>query len=139
MRLQSWIDSTKTSYAAVAEALTARLPDRQVHENTVRRHANGTRRPRDEREYRAYFDLTGGLVTANDFFGLSGLSPTPGQMVDGLGQDAQVGGGFGRQGAGADGFGQGAEAGDDPACVVGRVEGRRLQFGDVALVRASHG
>lgn len=128
MTFDEWINAEELTYEAAAKRIGV------ANASVARRYAKGIQIPEKkimERIWRA----TAGKVTANDFYG---LSPAP-QVVDGLGEEAEVGGEFGREGAGAGGFGQVAQAGDDPLDVVGRVQRGGGQAGDGVTVGGVHG
>lgn len=74
VHLREWLKAHNISYSAMARRLAETLANPRIRHETVRRHCL----PEDHRDYRApekparvaYYALTGGAVTSNDWDGL---------------------------------------------------------------------
>lgn len=79
MHLRDWLIEHNISYAEMARQLAAKLKNPRIRHETVRRHCL----PKSHRDHRgpgravrqAYFALTGGAVTSNDWDGLPASQP----------------------------------------------------------------
>lgn len=79
MHLRDWLIEHNISYAEMARRLAARLKNPRIRHETVRRHCL----PKSHRDHRgpgravrqAYFALTAGAVTSNDWDGLPASQP----------------------------------------------------------------
>lgn len=70
MKLADYLSQTGLSQTAFADLIGATSV-------TVSRYVSGERRPSDEETYQRIYAATGGLVTANDFYGIQNTTSAP--------------------------------------------------------------
>lgn len=133
MTFDEWITDRDITYAAAAELIGV------ANATVARRYAKGLQLPNRIIMARIYA-VTAGLVTPNDFFGLPGPSLPPAPEVDAVGDDAQIGGDLGGQGAGCGpGAGQQVQGIVDAAHLIGGGDGAQGHAGHRAVVGGGHG